>query len=198
MIRRQGGLESASGRAARTLQPRQRPTVWQDSQCQASGLGATHTEGPRSLQTGSTWTGTEGRNPRWPLAPRAHSLPAGSVLPRGLPYAGASTPAEGRRHTSKVSVHIDGHTTHLRVWGPSSRRDVLEVWPSPVPSAVYTSVSPVAGQDGSSSCVVHTVRGPWESHLLPVSPGPGLPPHQAPPYSPHIWVPHSFFEDFSN
>lgn len=76
VIRRQGGLESALGRAARTLQPRRRPTVWQDSQCQASGLGATRTEGPRSLQTGSTWTGTEGRNPRWPLAP------PGSLSPR--------------------------------------------------------------------------------------------------------------------
>lgn len=125
MIRRRGGLESASGRAAKTLQTRRRPTVRQDSQRQAGGLGATRAEGPRSLRTGSTWTGTEGRNPRWPLAPRARSLPAGSVLPQGLPYAGASTPAEGREHTSKVSAHIDGHTTHLRVWGPSSCKECL-------------------------------------------------------------------------
>lgn len=58
-------------------------------------------------------------------APRPRSLPAGSVLPRGLPYAGASTPAEARVHTSEVSAHISGHTTHLCVWGPSSRNDRL-------------------------------------------------------------------------
>lgn len=113
------------GGVARTLQPRRRPAVWQDAQRQAGGLWATHAEGPCSLRTGSTRTGTEGRNPRWPLPPRPRSLPAGSVLPRGLPYAGASTPAEARVHTSEVSAHISGHTTHLCVWGPSSRNDRL-------------------------------------------------------------------------
>ena len=105
-------------------------------------------------------------------APRARSLPAGSVLPEGFlmpvslrPLKPVRTQARSRL-TAAATLHTCGRGRRLLVM------IVLEVWPSPVPAAVCTSVSPVAGQDGGSRCVAHVVRGPGESPLLPVSPGP--------------------------
>lgn len=160
------------GGVARTLQPRWRPAVWQDAQRQAGGLWATHAEGPCSLRTGSTRTGTEGRNPRWPLPPGLALSPQGVSFPEGFltpvplrPLKDVCTQARSQL-TSVVTLHTCVCGGRLLV------TIALEVWPSPVPAAVCTSVSPVAGQDGGSRCVAHVVRGPWESPLLPVSPGP--------------------------
>ena len=103
----------------------------------------------------------------WPpglaLSPQGVSFPKGFLMLVPLrPLKDVSTQARSRL-TSMVILHtcVCGGRLHVR--------NVLEVWPSPVPSAVYMSVSPVAGQDGGSSCVTHTVRGPWESHLLLVA-----------------------------
>lgn len=115
----QAGLESALGGigVARTLQPRWRPAVWQDIAPGRRALGPPMQGTLLPANRIHHGRGQKGRNPRWPLPPRPRSLPAGRCPSRGASFAGASTPREGRVHTSRVSAHVSGHTTHLRVWG---------------------------------------------------------------------------------